>query len=231
MQITRKIKWMLVLGLGLLATLPLYTNINPNGEPSKAALLSECNGYLAWESELRINPLSDVEAFIRGVRARAANKAPPMKMSFDELGKLAQEVEFEAHKKSLGDNLKSSEEFLAGVATRPGVTCVDEMLLYYEVVQDGAGPILDDARGSYYFNYKVSLPDDRVLYDTKESGCQRVALDSVIPGFAKGVMGMRQGERRLLYIHPSLGFRSMHWTVPPNMVLVMDVEFGEGPTL
>lgn len=226
MQITRKIKWMLVFGLGLLATLPLYTTINPNDEQAKAELLSECNGYLAWQSELRINPMSDVEAFIRGVRARAANKAPPMKMSFDELGKLAQEVEFEAHKKRLGDNLKSSEEFLAGVATRPGVRCVDDMLLYYEVVKEGVGPVLDDVKGSYYFNYMARLPDDRVLYDTKESGCQQVALDSVIPGFAKGVMGMRQGERRLLYIHPSLGFRSMHWTVPPNMVLVMDVEFG-----
>lgn len=228
MQITRKIRWVLVFGLVLLATLPLYTNINPNDEQSKAALLSECNGYLAWESELRINPVSDVEAFIKGVRARAANEAPPMKLSYEELGKLAQEVEFEAHKKRLGDTLKSSEAFLAGVATRPGVTCVDDMLLYYEVVKEGAGPVLDDARGSYYFNYRARLPDDRVLYDTKESGCQQVALDSVIPGFAKGVMGMRQGERRVLYIHPSLGFRSMHWTVPPNMVLVMDVAFCEG---
>ena len=41
-------------------------------------------------------------------------------------------------------------------------------------------------------------------------------------------MGMRQGERRLLYIHPSLGFRSMHWTVPPSVVLIIDVEFDKG---
>lgn len=230
MQITRKIRWMLFFGLGLACTLPLYTNKNPDQERSKISLMSECNGHLAWESELRLSPESEVEAFIKGVRARAANEAPPMKMTYEELGKLSCATEFDAHKKKISENLKNGEAFLAEVADLPQVVCLVDNVLYYKVLSDGTGPVLDDATGQYYFTYKVSLPDGTTLYDTQREGLlQKVRLESVIPGFAKGVMGMKQGERRLLYIHPSLGFRSMHWTVPPNAVLVMDVEFGEGP--
>lgn len=234
MQITRKITW--IAGCVVLAVagsmLPFYLNGNQGSskDQSKISLLSEINGYLAWESETKLYPMNDVEAFIKGVRARAANEKPPQQLTHDEMYLLTQEIEFDAHKKKISENLKNGEAFLAEVADLPQVVCLVDNLLYYKVLSDGAGPVLDDATGQYYFTYKVSLPDGTTLYDTQREGIlQKVRLDSVIPGFAKGVMGMRQGERRVLYIHPSLGFRSMHWIVPPNAVLVMDVELGEGP--
>jgi peptidylprolyl isomerase len=229
MQITRKIT--VVCAVIAIAGFALYfyrsksqslSNLQP-----KIALLSEINGYLAWESEIKLYPMNDVEAFIKGARTRAANEKPPGQMSHDELYMLTQEIEFDAHKKKIAENLKEGEAFLAEVAKEPQVMCVVDNLLYYKVVNEGEGPVLVDMTLPYYFNYTVSLPDGTKLYDTHREGVsQKVLLNSVIPGFAKGVMGMRQGERRVLYIHPSIGFRCMHWTVPPNVVLVMDVELG-----
>ncbi len=231
MQITRKITWQLMraplaIACAVAATLLLYgssTAQSPPAEQSQIALLSEINGYLAWESELQLYPLNDVEAFIKGVRARAANKNPPQNMTNEELYRLTQEVEFEAHKKKIDENLENAEAFLAEVAKKPGVICAVENLLYYKVAEQGSGPALVNDLGSYYFDYSVGLADGTVLFDTKGGGQQKVSLDAVIPGFTKGVAGMKAGERRILYIHPNLGFRTMHWTVPPNVVLVMDV--------
>jgi peptidylprolyl isomerase len=76
----------------------------------------------------------------------------------------------------------------------------------------------------------VSSPEEDELFDTRTlPRPQEVCLDFVIPGFAQGVLGMKVGERRKLYIHPKLGYRCMHWTVPPNVVLVIDVEFVGSP--
>lgn len=48
-------------------------------------------------------------------------------------------------------------------------------------------------------------------------------LSETILGFAKGVEGMREGERRKLYIHPELGY-ALFGHVAPNSLLIVDVE-------
>ena len=197
---------------------------NPHDQ-SKAALLSEINGYLAWDSEIRLYPINDVEAFIKGVRARANNQKPPLKSTQDELFTLSQEAELEAYKTKINDNLASSEAFLAEIAKKPGIICAVDNLLYYEIIAEGSEPTVVNGPNSYNFHYSIKLPNDKTIFNTRENTHpQKVSLDDVIPGFAKGVMGMKTQERRILYIHPNLAFRTMHWTLPPNSALILDIE-------
>ena len=58
-----------------------------------------------------------------------------------------------------------------------------------------------------------------------------VGADAVIQGWDIGVIGMREGGRRLLVIPPELGYRDEGATeddgtvvIPPNSVLVFDIE-------
>lgn len=233
MQISRKIKWLkaslmcLFICFALYFAFDRYTHwAQPTAqEHSKAELVSEINGYLSWKSEQRINPMGDVEAFIRGVRARATNATPSNNMSMREMYDLTREAEFEAHRKKISENLQDSEEFLLEVSKKPGIKTILEKQLYYELLSVGKGPQLVEPSSTCLFHYTVSLPERDALFDTRTtSKAQKICLDCVIPGFAQGVLGMRAGERRKLYIHPQLGFRTMHWTIPPNAALIIDVE-------
>ncbi len=209
----------------LTSGLCMRDNVMQQSTLERHELLSEINGYKAWESEMRLYGANDVDAFIRGVRAKAAGLAPPQQMSPEEMQVLADEAEFESHKKSIDKNLQASVEFLAEVAQKPGIICLVDKMLYYEVLNQGTGEGLVDGTTPHLFNYTVSVLDVKEIFDSQGNGRpQKICLDCVIPGFAQGVIGMKLAERRKLYIHPNLAFRTMHWTLPPNAALVMDVQ-------
>ena len=52
---------------------------------------------------------------------------------------------------------------------------------------------------------------------------EMITLDETIPGFSKGIVGMREGEKRTLYIHPELGYGSSGY-LPPNSLLTFEIE-------
>ena len=45
----------------------------------------------------------------------------------------------------------------------------------------------------------------------------------MIPGFREGVIGMREGETRRIYVHPEMAY-GVTGEVPPNSLLIFDVE-------
>jgi peptidylprolyl isomerase len=177
---------------------------------------------MAWQSEQNLYPQYDVESFIKGVRACANGENPPGNLSGIEMYELTQEVEFQAHRKNMQENLLKSEAFLESIAKKPEIICVLPKLVYYETLFPGTDDLVEIPPK---FHYSVHLLDGKVLYDTHElDDPQPVCLDAVIPGFTQGVKGMKKGERRRLFIHPSQAFRTMHWTIPPNSLLIIDVE-------
>lgn len=225
MQINRKL---ILLGCGcLILGVSLYFSSNKSPKPnkkSKIELLSESAGYLTCKVETKINPLLDVDAFIRGFRSYAENSEPPL--AREQMEDLAEEAEYEYHQKSITKNLASSCIFLSEISQMPNIITLVENELYYEILSEGHGQPLIIPSSTYLFHYTVSIPPkDKILFDTREKNQpQSLCLDCVIPGFAQGVLGMKVKERRKLYIHPNLGYRCMHWTVPPNTALVIDVE-------
>ncbi len=53
----------------------------------------------------------------------------------------------------------------------------------------------------------TSGPEETILYDTRASGIPKeLNLDSCITGFLHGILGMRVGEEREIYIHPSCAY-------------------------
>ena len=48
-------------------------------------------------------------------------------------------------------------------------------------------------------------------------------LDESLPGLNKALLGMKEGEKRTVFIHPDLGFGT-HGYLPPNSLLTFDIE-------
>ena len=102
-------------------------------------------------------------------------------------------------------HLENVNQFFSQLAQKNNVVEVKKEKLFYEIIQKGSGEVVTENSTPliHFTEYDLS---DTVLQDTQEDGSQRISLREVIPGFRQGVIGMRVGEIRKIYIHPDLAY-------------------------
>ena len=52
---------------------------------------------------------------------------------------------------------------------------------------------------------------------------EKICLEEVIPGLRSGLVGMKEGEKRIVYIHPDFAYGTSG-CLPPNALLTFEVE-------
>ena len=52
----------------------------------------------------------------------------------------------------------------------------------------------------------------------------KITLNDTIIGFKKGLVGMKKGEKRMIYVHPELGYGSSGYMPRPNTLLSFEIE-------
>ncbi|OZC02345.1 FKBP-type peptidyl-prolyl cis-trans isomerase [Rubricoccus marinus] len=126
--------------------------------------------------------------------------------------------------RDMGTNAAAATRFLGEVAGRSGVTKTSSGLLYtVEETGSGASP---SAADMVVVNYVGKLADG-TIFDQSTDGTATFALAQVAPGFREGVMGMKVGGKRTLYLPPDLGYGQQGTPggpIPPNAALVFEVE-------
>ena len=162
----------------------------------------------------------DVQAIIRGIQDEKAGKPSPM--SEQEYEQAMYVVQDHLHKKSANENLQKAVAFLKENGAKEGVLSVDEKLQYV-VNQAGDGAEVTE-NSNPLIHYKGSLIDGTTFASSLDSGEPiTLPIGSTIPGFSKGMVGMKEGEKRTLYIHPDLAY-GVSGHLPPNSLLVFEVE-------
>src|SRR5512136_994302 len=121
----------------------------------------------------------------------------------------------------------------AGQATKPG-GAMDEKIVttpsgfkYVDLVV-GSGPEAQKGQ-TVDVHYTGWLTDGKKFDSSVDRGAPfsfRLGAGQVIPGWDKGVAGMRVGGKRKLTIPPALAYgpRGVPGAIPPNSVLVFEVE-------
>lgn len=105
--------------------------------------------------------------------------------------------------------------------------------LEYEIIQEGAGesPKPGSMVTVHYTGWlnKNDQPSGQP-FDSSHNRHQpftfQIGVGMVIKGWDEGVMGMKIGEKRRLYIPSALGYgtRGAGAVIPPNAALIFDVE-------
>ena len=108
----------------------------------------------------------------------------------------------------------------------PGAVVPGKVTIVDNVVGTGATAKTGDRVGVHYTG---TLTDGTVFDSSRTRGTPfefRLGSGQVIPGWEQGIAGMKIGGRRTLTIPPDLayGARGAGGVVPPNAVLVFDVE-------
>ena len=100
--------------------------------------------------------------------------------------------------------------------------------LKINIVLEGAGAKAENGMQDSV-HYEGRLRDGIVFYGSKPRGAPFsfvLGVGQVIKGWDSGILGMQEGEKRVLTIPPELGYglRGAGSEIPPNATLVFDVE-------
>ncbi len=115
--------------------------------------------------------------------------------------------------------------YLAAHKRKPGVHTTASGL-QYEVLTEGTGP-RPTAADTVAVHYEGKLLDGTVFDSSIARGQPAVfPLANVIPGWTEGVQLMHVGSKYRFTIPPDLGYgaRGAGGVIPPNAVLVFDIE-------
>jgi FKBP-type peptidyl-prolyl cis-trans isomerase len=95
--------------------------------------------------------------------------------------------------------------------------------MYIDDVIAGKGVVAAEGRKAT-FRYAAYLPDGTVV-ESQRQPIEAEMNDGMVKGLRFGMAGMHAGGQRRLIVPPSLGYgRTQYGKVPPNSILVFDVE-------
>lgn len=163
----------------------------------------------------------DLESIIVGMREGVAGKPAPM--SDKDYEALLAKVQEKALKALASTNLKAAEVFIVENKSKPNVKEIEPGKLQYLILEEGKGATVAE-HNSPLINYSGAFIDGTVFSSSKEAGGPiTIPLDQTIPGFSKGIVGMKEGEKRRLFVHPDMGY-GISGQLPPNSLLIFDIE-------
>ncbi|MDP1879370.1 MAG: FKBP-type peptidyl-prolyl cis-trans isomerase [Parachlamydiaceae bacterium] len=164
----------------------------------------------------------DVDSLIKGIRDGAAGKPSPL--SEKEAEEMMMIVQEKAFKEQSEVNLKAANEFIEKNKNDKTVKEIVPGKLQYTVLKEGTGAVVEP-HSSPKIHYTGKYQNGTVFGTSEEMGGPiTIPLDQTIPGFSKGITGMKEGEKRRLFIHPDLGFGTASQQLQPNELIIFDVE-------
>lgn len=180
--------------------------------------ISEAFGHLLGKNLETMGMKFDIAKVIQGLKDASDGKNAPMTEM--ECVQAIAAVQETVYKEAATENLKEAEAFLETNKTAAGIQVLEEGKLQYKVTQEGKGAVIDE-NSSPLIRYTGKFLNGTVFGASTED--EMFHLDESLPGLQKGLLGMKEGEKRTLFIHPDLGF-GMRGTLPPNSLLTFEIE-------
>jgi len=206
--------------LTTLLFLPLFGIANEPPEEVNYGRLSEALGHLIVRQLNQAGFPFNLDQVIQGIRDEKEGKPSPM--SEEEYEQIVCTLQEQHFLQTAELNLNEANTFLEENALKEGIQAIDPKL-QFQVAQEGEGEAVGP-ESTPLIHYKGKLIDGTV-FATSETVGEPIALPikQSIPGFAKGLVGMKEGEKRVLYIHPELAY-GLSGHLPPNSLLIFEVE-------
>lgn len=189
--------------------------------PEEIKKVSTALGYLLGRNLNTPGINFDLDSVIAGMRDGNAGKPAPM--SDTEFQETMDQLQRRAYEKLAENNLKIANEYLHDNAKKEHIVEIEPGKLQYLILEEGKGTVVDP-HGTPQINYTGKYADGTVFNSSADvGGPVNIPLEQTIPGFSKGIQGMKEGEKRRLFIHPDLGYGTSG-QLPPNSLLIFDIE-------
>jgi peptidylprolyl isomerase len=191
-----------------LVTICLATTALFSADKEEIAKISQAMGHLIGKNLKELGLPLDIDALMKGVNEASLGKESPL--SEEDCIEALANLQDEAFAKVAEKNLAYANFFLNEKATKEGVIAVEGKLLY-EIIKAGEGNVVESYSKPLLRIKGASFEEEEIL-----------DFDETITGLKKGVVGMKEGEVRTLYIHPDFGYGEE--ASEPNALLIFEVE-------
>jgi FKBP-type peptidyl-prolyl cis-trans isomerase len=128
-------------------------------------------------------------------------------------------------KETAAFNLKEAEEFLAKNKNEPGVKELETDKLQYRVEKEGTGPAVE-ANSTPLVRYTGKFLGETADESSAEEN--RIDLSeeeaALFPGFKQALIGMKEGEKGIVFIHPGLAFPDQKLHIHANKLITFELE-------
>lgn len=183
-------------------------------------VFSEYLGYVLGEDLTgHFKECYNIDAIVRGIRKFEQGLAP----KGDYIERIT-EMQKRFYNIKAEDNMRKANEFLSNLSKNEDVISLEKGKLLYEEITQGKGKAITDRDEFVAIRHSVRVFDEEDTINTfKNEKPVSINLAETIAGFAKGVVGMKVGGKRRLYIHPDLAYKTAG-LVPPNSLLIIEVE-------
>lgn len=182
------------------------------------AKISEAFGHMLAKNLDTLGVGFDLDKVVKGLKDEVSGKKSPM--SEEECVEALTSVQEAQFEKAAADNLQKAENFLSDNAKVEGVVSLEEGKLQYKIEKQGSGSEVQP-HFTPLIRYTGKYLDGTVFGSSKED--ELVSIDETIPGLKEGLIGMKEGEKRVIYIHPTLAYGTAGY-LPPNSLLTFEVE-------
>ncbi len=180
--------------------------------------ISEAFGFLMGKNIESMGVKFDIEHFVKGLQDAAAGKACPMtEMECIQAITAVQEASF---KELAEKNLLLADEFLQTNKAHEGIVCLEEGKVQYKIEKEGEGSSLQED-SSPLVRYTGKFLDGAVFGSSSED--EPISMAEIISGLKSGMLGMKEGEKRTIYIHPDCAYGTKGG-LPPNSLLTFEIE-------
>lgn len=180
--------------------------------------ISEAFGFLMGKNIESMGVKFDIDHFVKGLQDAAAGKDCPMTEM--ECIQAITSVQESAFKEQAQKNLSMADTFLETNKTHEGVICLEEGKVQYKIDKAGQGSCLQE-NSSPLVRYTGKFLDGSTFGSSSED--EPISMEEVIPGLKTGMVGMQEGEKRTIYIHPDLAYGTKGG-LPPNSLLTFEIE-------
>jgi peptidylprolyl isomerase len=194
----------------------------PESETAQKVLeASEAIGVLMAKSIQTLGINYDTDKIVQGFKdALQGRDKLKSDMEYVEIVAHAQEAVF---KEMAAENLKKTEEFLVQNKSAAGIKELETNKLQYKIEKEGSGPIVDED-STPIVRYTAKFLDEAADESSKDESRINLREDELIVGFKKALIGMKEGEKRIVYIHPDLTFKTKDYNRHTNSLLTFEIE-------
>lgn len=211
--------------------LSLFANINAedpkqqttaiSSTETEITKISEAFGHLIGKNLEAIGFNFDIQAVVQGLKdARNGKSAPMTEVECIQAISAIQESVFKEQAKT---NLTQAEDFLKRNKKAKSIVSIEKGKVQYKIEKQGSGLTLKENL-TPVIRYVGKFLDGSVFGQSRED--EPISLEELIPGLQQGMLGMKEGEKRTIYIHPDLAYGTKG-TLPPNSLLTFEIELLE----
>lgn len=180
--------------------------------------ISKAFGHIIGQNLESLGLNFDLKQVITGIEE--CIKGEPSPLSESECIQAISLMQENAFQVQCEENLKAAEDFLSKNEKEKNVVTLEPGKLQYVRLQEGKGDEVKQ-HDSPLIRYVGKFIDGKVFGESTED--EVISLDETIVGFSKSIVGMKEGEKRRIFIHPDFGYGKAGF-LPPNSLLTFEIE-------